>query len=46
MLEGISKIRGVKMKVLRAGMPVEFLPGAKNVAPIALAGPLLISIKF
>ena len=28
------------------GMPVEFLAGAKNVAPIALAGPLLISMSI
>ena len=26
------------------GMPVQFLPGAKNVAPIAFSVPLLISI--
>ena len=32
---------GEQMQILlvRSGMPVEFLPGAKNVAPIALSGP-------
>ena len=29
---------------LLTGMPVQFLPGAKNVAPIAFSVPLLISI--
>ena len=33
-------------KQSKPGMPVEFLPGAKHVAPIALVGPLLISMKI